>query len=184
MEAWIAVGGATAGVVLSALFVMLADLVKSRRETGAALRDRLIESIILCSEAVKGQSRTALRVAATFWPTMSTNPLSAEEGRRLLAKYEDDRVTLFERLLLFAPSDVVRSARLWQQDVRAMHPVADADSTMTREDFQALLDRASKSRHQFHLAARTALHIPGSLDAPPPRLSADDNTWQLSELGE
>ena len=133
---------------------------KWERDRSIRWEERFVAAVFDFSSAVKSQSRTALRVAASKWPELSTNPLDEQRGFISLGELEDNRSIHFERLLILLGKDeIVDRAREWQHVVWEMHRVAEPGSAVDRAAFDTLLRRAGAARDAFNEAVRLRLEV-------------------------
>ena len=174
----IALVGVALGAVVSYAATALTDRARWRRESTVRWEGRLFDAIVAFAAALKMQSRTCLRIAGSYWPSMTTNPIDPAEGGDLIARFEDERSGHFERLLLLAPADIVSSARAWQESVWALHLVRDGPSVIEHEALESRFATASRCREAFYDSARRAIGVSGTLAPTPVRKSSSDPTWQ------
>ena len=175
---WIGLVGVALGAGMSYVASALTERSRLRHETSARWEARLVDAIASYSSALKMQSRICLRIAGSYWPPMTTNPIDPQDGRRALAEYEDERSAEFERLLLLADESVVAAARAWQEAVWALHPIQNGPEVMGRERFEAQLRVAALRRDAFYAGARAQLGVAGFGSIAPDRVSRLDPTWQ------
>jgi hypothetical protein len=174
----LALAGVVVGALVSYVTTALTEQVRWRRESRARWENRLVDAIVAFAAALKMQSRVCLRIAGSFWPTMTTSPMDPATGGDLLGRYEDERSTEFERLLLLAPEPIVSAARAWQESVWVLHAVQDGMKGVDQESLESKFADAATCREAFYRATRTSLGIAGALPATPTRASRLDPTWQ------
>ena len=174
VEALIGLGGAVGGVVVGGVmsYVTTARMEQSRwqRESAARWEGRLVEAISEYASVLKMQARLCLRIAGSYWPTVTSNPIDRAEGAQpLLASRMTGRPASNN-----SGSSPMRSwfasARAWQQAVWASHVIKDGpDGKFDRVGFQRAFEDAGVLRDDFYESARKALGVSGSLDPTPKR---------------
>lgn len=178
---WDGFVGAILGVIVGGVLTLgttfMVERAKWKRESDARWEGRLVEALAAYGAVLKMQSRMCLRIAGSYWSTMTTTPIPPHEGAELLAKYEDERSAHFEKVLLLAGPEVVGKARGWQEAVWALHVIQGGPSKVSLEDFEKALNAARRCRDEFYSSAREQLGLKQLLSTPT-RLSRDDPTWR------
>jgi hypothetical protein len=171
--AWIglcgALGGVLVGGLISFMTTTLTERARWRRDSAVRWEGRLVEALAEYAAALKMQSRMCLRISGGYWPDMTTNPIDRTEGAQLIARFEDERSVHFERLLLLADAEVIKSARAWQEAVWALHVIQNGPAAIDQTRFKGALQRAADLRNEYYATARGTLGVSGSLDPAPVR---------------
>jgi hypothetical protein len=130
-----------------------------KRERSARWDQNRFNSYVDFAQAVKDESRIAMRIAAGRKAGPATDPLDLEEGKRLYVVAEHKRSTLFEAVLLLGDTASIEAGRQWAHATWNVYLYVSKKTPPTTARFHELYKVAGVAREAFYAASRSSLEI-------------------------
>ncbi|MDI3419972.1 hypothetical protein [Streptomyces luteolus] len=165
--------GVAVGAVGSYAASALTERSRWRRARAERWDEQRFHTYAAYANTLKGQIRTAQRIAASRGFENVVDPLEPEHGLEQLAEAESKRAAEWESMLLVGDADAISSARGWHEAVWNMELYARGIKS-DPAGWTRALQQMSEARDVFYACARRDLGISG----PPPPPGNWPRNWQ------
>ncbi|MFG3099348.1 hypothetical protein ACGFZL_02245 [Streptomyces sp. NPDC048182] len=151
----------------------LTERARWRRSQAERWHEKKFDVYAQYGNALKEQIGITLRIGAALGHADLVDPLTPEEGLRLLAEAEARRSQRWESVLLVGDAATVAAARSWHEAVWTLEAHA-REQRREPEEWARDRQRVSRTRDTFYTSARHDLGVTG----PPPPAGNWPREWR------